>query len=651
MAMPTQQKSALDSNHAAKAVQPPWMHSQIDDAIWIFTRAPDLGRLSFSLHQDLGNGFYLDDPSHSLWRDSMNVALERVGATHGYGIRDGSTMYYHALHFVAYFRWLVQNNFDVQDVTPEVADLYAKHCSKRLTIGSPEPGCPLETEVRADDIDADESDGDQASNTSHETLANDASASTDRVLKLLNPLIHLWEARDLLPFELGVNPFPNGAHTLAKTYGSTRQNSSPLIPLEVGAAMLRTAIVWLEQLGPLILKAQAAPCKRVKVAIYREIVRAAKIAGINFDIDYKGRERKDDSLPVLQFVTITEKLLPHAFFVVISSLTLARPGEISGLEAGCISGTEESGQWAARYIEKNYRQTRSSPVHPTIARGILLFEELYRARRLRMSSKFLLAKQSKRITGRVTLKAFDGPTLDLLAALANLPMATDSASNQFRWNFTPRQFRRFAAVLWANRFELPVAALSVAMFHFDFVRTSVYLANADFIEWSTAASRVLTSQIVESVAAGSMEYAGQQSERLKRLTHRLRTSMRASTEAPEKTAARIFLETGIVAKPNAWGYCFCGSGQNHIRRARCLNEGVGAVDLDGRPNSEASSPGICSGCRFLATHKTRLPYLTDCLEKTIAVATSPSTSSEQRALAAERQKNLAAVVDKLKGHL
>lgn len=623
----------------------PWMLESPASVTWRLLNDHTGGFLEFSFNQALSEHFSLIDPSHETWRVSMVESIVRYASRRGYGEFGGGTIYYLCLSFVTLFKWLVSNGIDIRSINQGVADDYAKFIA---THGDASLLGSLDDDDEEEEEEEEEEDTEtsQAKDSGKKTTSRKRLTATT-LLRYLMPLRLLWEARSLLPFSMIENPLPSGGHVLATKYGIAGQPSK-LISIELGASLLKVSVDFLIQFGDLIADAYLTPSDE-RAPLLRKLNQQLQDFGYKLEISNK-LPKSPGAIPHIALFEVIETFLPHCFFVLVASFTLARPGEVSTLPENCIGGKEESGYWVARYIEKNYKQTRGFPVHPYIQKAVELFERIFGDRREELRTSLLFPKRPGNLGQKsVRHKTFDSPGLRALIDVAKGHEMLSLVLKDSTETVTPRQLRRFCANLWVHRWGLPVAGLSMAMFHFNVATTSYYLANGDFLAATTRARRKKTLEMLEGIAAGAEGFAGQQTKRLQRLIARLRSSVQTTSpqELYNVVVNHLTRELDVVAKECAWGFCLCPRGETNKRRAACFIEGVYKADADGRPDSTASGAGICCGCRFFCSERSRTPYLEEELTRAERVAASEVTPQAQRDLAKRRVIHIKTVVEDL----
>lgn len=629
------------------------METPLSATVWKMRKGRDGGRLSLDFDQDLGAGVNLAKPASREMRTVVVETVAAYGSHMGYDMARGAEVYALLRTTFDLLRWLNTEGIHLAAVGPTEAFRYAEHCvaerrprrmerrlfcdaSGKHLLAAKEPPVP------SDSADEDGAD----SPTSRISAAH--------LFTLLKPLALLWRFRSRLPIRLPEDPFPDGLYAVAKRL-KLSDGEGPLVPLASGAHLLNGATQWIETLGPLVLAAERA---RRTSAGYRnraafddcveQLNQAAHQLGMDIEVVAKVPDAQLRTERMVPFETVLCVVIPHAFLVVSSTYTLARPVEVMKLKTDCLDGSETTGYWQERYIAKRVRAPRNAPVPPVVVAGVELLTELYAERRVASQTNRLLPR---RLTnGESNLIAFSSQGLNQLARIVGVPLEFDAATGRtYRWSFAPGQFRRFAACLWVYRFDLPVAALSLAMFHFNSACTRVYLRSKAFRSWVETDSRRLTLDLIEQVAAGSSEFAGLQSVRFKRYVSFLRTTMQLSSvdKAAKLAATRLTDDAGLVASPNAWGFCLAPRNVARQRHAQCMRQGIGVVGEDGKPDSTASHPGVCCACRYFLTHRQRLPYLRKALARQQSVASHKRTKPKERELASRRVIHIKEVLGNL----
>lgn len=617
---------------SARAV--PWMDVDLYADTWPLRRSRDLAIIRFSFHEELGNRFRLSDPSHADLRATMVETIAAYASHHGFGKDDGDTVYYLARKFLRLFRWLEAQGNLLTAVTAAVARQYAAYLVQAAT----QQGHPSDMPIAGLDVEPSGQVG-----LDDEACPRMAAATLQ---SLLLPLPLMWQFRSRLPLQLAEDPFPDGTGVVARAMGLTNRHGE--IPsLESGCHLLHGAIKVLTELGPLVASdfSEERAARRYDPDTFYQVNAKAVSLGLNLVV--AGRRQSGDPPKLMGLHSIVSDVLPHALMVVAGILAFARPGEVMALKEGSISGGEHGGYWLTRRIGKNYKQDRGVPVSVEVVQAVQVMELLLRDRRDLQVTDMLLPKRRIRSGVGVHLITFTSAGLNRLARIVGVPHeVVDGKSTA--WHFEPKQFRMFGACCWVYRFDLPVTALSVVMFHFDWTTTSYYLREPTIRRWVEKFQRRFSLEFVEKAASGSVGFAGLQSKRLVRLVSRLRMTMHVSTSEVVKRVGRALVDDqNLVVMPNAWGYCFAPSGIRHERRSQCMKEGIGRVGSDGRIDSTASRAGVCCGCRFFGSSKSRVPYLHSELKRTEGRACSPRLNETERGLERQRAILLRNLIDEL----
>lgn len=632
-------KTAALAEVAQEARTVPWMDAHLYSNVWPLLRNRDLAVVRFSFHQELGDGFRLSDPSHAHWRETMVEAIAAYAADCGLAKRDGMAVYSLARKFVRLYKWLQATGTPLSVVDSTVAFEYAKYLVESLEGRT--------ASYSRDDCDVDEQDVDDASDSeSDEAETSERTLITSESLRaLLHPLVILWQFRTRLPTSISDDPFPDGTGAVAKAL-DLKKGEGELAPLASGCHLLYGAIRMLSGVGPL-----AAVAYRNRRSSDRE-ARAqnfaalnAKISELGFDLAVVTKKHAGAAQPNhVTLESLVSDVLPHAYMVLVGTMSLARPVEVMGLKSNCISGGEHGGYWQTRRIAKGLRQDRGAPVPAIVVTATALMRELFEHRRGKLGTDHLLPKRPTEQAPSARLIAFTGAGLDRLARIVRVPPEGDGTTSTV-WHFTPKQFRGLGAAAWVYRFDLPVAALSVFMFHNDWGITGYYLQDKPIRKWCAEYQRRFSLDMVEKAASGAAGFAGLQSKRLSRLVSRLRVTLQVSVgEAAKRVARALVDDLNIIVSANAWGYCFAPPGQRSERRAQCMRQGIGRKQPDGRIDSTASKASICCGCRFFGSSASRLPYMQRELSKTEERARSGRTP-EERALERDRAQVLRGVIE------
>lgn len=641
--MKLQRKQQTSTSPKRRSRTVAWMDGDLNADIWVLQRR-DLSLIRFSFHEEVGNGFRLSDQSHEPLRHTMVEAIAAYASHQGFSKDFGESIYYLARGFLRLFRWLEVNGIPLTAVSSTVAMRYASHLVNTAGEQGRQAEMPEAESVDlnhriefAPNDDEENECGDKPNATAKRLAATSLQAA-------LKPLIILWQFRDRLAMHLPEEPFPDGTGAVAKFF-DLDDGHGEIIPLASGCHLLFGAIKLLNELGPLVISAASKETHAYPVGHFDLLNDEARRLGLNLHV--VGRSSKPCDPHVHNIQTVKSEVMPHALLVVLGVLAVARQGEIKELKINSISGSAEGGHWITRRIGKNYREDRGAPVSPDVVKAVQIIESLLADRRAQLSTNALLPKRpfgNKQATRLIT---FTSDGLNRLARIAGVPMEKTETEQSF-WHFTPKQFRTFGACLWVYQFELPVAALSAAMFHFDWTMTSYYLNDPTMRSWVDKFKRRFTLEFVEKAATGGEGFSGLQSKRLTRLVARLRVTMRLTTEDAVKRVVKAIAEDpNMVVRPNAWGYCFAARGVRQERRAQCMKAGLGRIGPDGFIVSTASSASVCCGCRFFGSSHSRVAYLRAELKRVDARTISPRLNEQAKILEMQR----AVLLNKLIGEL
>jgi hypothetical protein len=268
----------------------------------------------------------------------------------------------------------------------------------------------------------------------------------------------------------------------------------------------------LAELGPAVALARRARQTTDRTIRAQSLVDLnAKVAETGFDLVVVGGKHAAPAEPNhVSIESMVSDVLPHAYMVLCGSMTLARPAEVMGLECDCITGGEHGGYWQTRHIAKGLRQDRGAPVPASVVSATKLMLELFEHRRAQSSTSKLLPKRPTTTAPGTRLIAFTSDGLNRLARIVRVPPEGEGETKAF-WHFTPKQFRGLGAACWVYRFDLPVAALSVFMFHNDWCITGYYLQDKPTRKWLAEHQRRFSLDMVEKAASGAAGFVGLQS--------------------------------------------------------------------------------------------------------------------------------------------
>ena len=406
------------------------------------------------------------------------------------------------------------------------------------------------------------------------------------------------------------NPFPRGAHTVARRHGRARGRTRT-IPPKVGIALLEAALKWVLVYAEPILKAVA---KGDKAAVLQ---RRLSALGCPITVVDSGRNY---SLKTRTFrIRTVIDLLATAAFIVIAMLTARRRYEIEELTPGSCFRDAAGDYWLHVYIAKTLQRHENIPVPAAVYHAVTVMETLSASARAESDDPSIW--QIKR--------PGQGAVIRLQPADTGLNVFRDvCGAPETDWRFTAHQFRRFFATLyfWWYDGSTDIAALSHHLRHFDIEMTRQYVTAIDYgAQWRDAHEEWKAAFFRDAVYGGR-RISGKAGRRLTQLAEKLQKRFRKDIDVLPRHRVvnqilRIGKRLGAPFKLHVWGtICACPQLPAFSRHARCK----GSADTG--PVFENACESACGECPFAIHTERFLPQAQAALQKRRALsAASPDS--------------------------
>ncbi len=301
------------------------------------------------------------------------------------------------------------------------------------------------------------------------------------------------------------------------------------------------------------------------------------------------------------------KLLAGAAFVLIAAFTARRLEEINMLRRDCLKGSDAEGWWLNVYIQKSERKWTWIPIPRVVARAVEFLKGLDVDDPADEQKLFTLNDpiSGKRIKLKHNVKG--------LAA----KLGTDSYVRRDgvaeMWEWTPRQFRRFFAVLFIYRWFGKKETLAHHLRHYDLQTANDYLRLDP--ETSDTWLREIAnykSFVAEKVAANDRQFVGPMGDRLQKHIDRVRRMIDQNLMiVPEEKAEvilRLMKKLHLVVTVKPWATCCCPNTQGGCERAACRKDTGYAPGATG-PDFVAAGPAICPGCPWALISQGNIEYI------------------------------------------
>jgi hypothetical protein len=401
----------------------------------------------------------------------------------------------------------------------------------------------------------------------------------------LLPIDELYLWKKYLPGDsVSFVPFPRGTNATARALGvDTRR--TPTIPPRVAFNFLSLAIRWVIEVAPVL---HAFREGQLSLTECEKKLR-------EFDIRLEIRQLQHIKIWEARMYATPEgltRMLAAACFAVIAGLSARRLEEIKDLGAGCVTRDSDGHCWITIYIEKTLRRYELVPVPAIVQKAVECLERLSKEARDNTATDSLW--QSMRNGVAVPL---DGDQfLNVLADLGGGKSTTDDSAT---WNFTPRQFRRFFAMVYFWRYDRgELGALSHHLRHFDLEMTKRYVTDVQGTKIFAEIAGLWRASLLRDIVAGRKPIGGLAATRLKVVASKLMKQFRKVVDVvvPERIAARLLRladRLGVEFRQHIWGtICACPSKTKFASQAKC--KGKQALG----PVFKNATEHLCANCPF-----------------------------------------------------
>lgn len=201
----------------------------------------------------------------------------------------------------------------------------------------------------------------------------------------------------------------------------------------------------------------------------------------------KHNESYDKQARNYGLATFLYRHLMVAIEIVLCFFTARRSSEIMSLKAGCIS-TTESGHWIGMYVAKTYRVNDQFPATNLMKICIELLEEI--------------SRPAREITGDDNLWQYKNMTNDDVSQYWFKENRAEyfafiGIKDDYLWQFSEHQFRRFFAGVFVNHFGGSVDALKYHLRHTDIATTFAYLNSTSEDATQDAFTRMAMIDVLE----------------------------------------------------------------------------------------------------------------------------------------------------------
>jgi hypothetical protein len=440
--------------------------------------------------------------------------------------------------------------------------------------------------------------------------------------RLLQPWELQWQMRRTLPGDkIAFDPFP--FETLAKAASKLGMTSSrtKTVPIEQAMYLIDRSIRWVLDYSSWILeiirkadvvagsnRADSPRRQRTKLVSILTGIQVSQGPGQPWPM--KPRLTSNLHKDIRTF-TSTLRCLFASCFVVIAAFTARRRNEVTSCrEKGlnnehCISSDNE-GYWIELWIEKTVQQWDKTPCPEVVVKAIEVLSKLSATARTTNGRSELFQYKRLGLNKTALFRVHKG--LRELTNHLDIPPLADGS----KWSFSPRQFRRFFAIMYIWRYEFgELSALSYQLRHYNLDMTRRYITEPTQGKIFREVQTQHAVSILKEVALGRRDGSGPFGERFKKIAEKIRSQMINTVHVftEEKFAERIerlILRSGKVLKGFPWGYCTCGSSSRDLGQAKCLN-GADAAEARG-PDKTKATLLTCANCPHHFTHEAFRPY-------------------------------------------
>ncbi len=448
------------------------------------------------------------------------------------------------------------------------------------------------------------------------------------LLRLLQPWEYQWQMRRTLPADkLTFDPFPSEsigktALKLGMVSGRTKT-----VPIPQAMFLIDRSIRWVLDYSQSILEmiegAYSVAMKYPNGYFPRHKARELEkmLSSLKWPEGpgqpWPVRPRITADLPECLTIASTLRCLFASCFLVIAAFTARRRDEVTSCrERGpdndyCISLNQE-GYSIELWIEKTVQQWDKTPCPEVVVKAVEVLRKLSESAR-KINAKLNLF-QYKLFGSNETASFRVAKGLKEFTNHVDIPLLDDGSS----WDFTPRQLRRFFAIMYIWRYEFgELSALSYQLRHYNLDMTRRYITEPTQGKIFREVQTEHTVSILKEVALGRRDGSGPFGERFKKTAQKIRSQIISTVHVftEEKFAERIerlILRSGKALKGFPWGYCTCGSSTRDLGQAKCLN-GADAAEARG-PDKTKATLLTCANCPHHFTHEAFRPYATTQLE-------------------------------------
>lgn len=320
----------------------------------------------------------------------------------------------------------------------------------------------------------------------------------------------------------------------------------------------------------------------------------------------------------LSVFSVMTNVIPMACFIVIATFTARRKSEIWTITDDCITHINDF-PFIDTFIKKTLQRNEETPCPELVMKAVDLLQKW--------------SEEARRITGDNKLFQIKEPESDYVWKTESVAKYIKKYTRFIQlspmpdgtyWKFNAHQFRRFFSMMFMWRYRLgELSALKEQLCHDSTIMTKKYVTNLVDAEILAEVDESTTRKIIVDTISGKHSSCGGFGERLKQMSARIKKMVRknliitSSDEANPMINEKINSEVGSRiedailkstkrAKPNPWGWCFCGSHPNDIRLAGCVSQKTKNVSTE--PRLENAVITTCAPCPHSLVDETFLAH-------------------------------------------
>lgn len=403
-------------------------------------------------------------------------------------------------------------------------------------------------------------------------------------------------------------------YEIARSFEGKPRKSTRTIPPELAPRLIRTAIRWVLEVGPLILDAfkelnESSTGKRgaylaTRASIAHRLTNEAAIRG--WPISFQ----TDDAAPAEGVTSLNAALWNHlraACFIVIAIFSGRRGIEVESLEGDCLLGTPETGLWIHSHIGKR-NMSDKTPCPSLVAVAVETLRQL-NPQRIKKGARFRIFSLERAFSEKSTKdKVFRREHIQQFAELEGLTVySTDSG--QANWRYLVHQFRRIFALTYFWRYDDPaLLALAHHFRHMNMNMIRAYVRDLEMQRLTHDEAKRFTVEKLQAIATGKVAAYGIFGKSVNSAIDRLRREVEITDKKGlKRRLIRLVEHRSLSLNPTPWGCCGAKGNPSNIRRAVCQKDGAPKqVDVfTGAPDSAQSSEEMCSKCLFHLTDDSR----------------------------------------------